>query len=481
MPLQEDSIRHPPLAEGRLERAPPQGVIQPPDLRVPREAPAGRAAERPGIYIPVRAKFMLALAGALAWAALSAWLSLPWHDDLSGLVGPLPATLLIGGIAIIPGFMNAFMVVALVFDRRPRRRPLAWYPPISILIAAYNEADSIRDTLRSIDAQDYPGILEVVVVDDGSLDATAAIVRESTVLYPWLQLMVMPRNGGKAAALNAGLAACRHDLVVTIDADSFIYRDGLQHIVERYLQDPPGTRAVAGCVLVRNSRASWIARAQEWDYFLGIAVIKRVQSLFQGTLVAQGAFSIYDRATLIEIGGWPESVGEDIVLSWSLLRAGYRIGYSEDACLFTNAPTTLGQFVGQRQRWARGMLEAFKQNGGILLKPRMSTLFVYWNLLFPYLDAVYTFGFLPGLILACLGHYWIAGPMTLALLPLAFLVNAAMFQVGKRMFDESGLQVRRNLQGLFIYTLGYSMVLQPASVIGYVKEFINTRKGWVTK
>lgn len=78
--------------------------------------------------------------------------------------------------------------------------------------------------------------------------------------------------------------------------------------------------------MVRNSRETWMTRAQEWDYFQGIAAIKRVQSLCQGTMVAQGAFSLYDTATLREIGGWPDCIGEDIVLSWSILKAGHRIG-----------------------------------------------------------------------------------------------------------------------------------------------------------
>ena len=86
------------------------------------------------------------------------------------------------------------------------------------------------------------------------------------------------------------------------------------------MQDPRATRAVAGTVVVRNSRTSWINKAQEWDYSHGIPAIKRVQSLFQGTLVAQGAFSLYDRALLRHRKGWPDCVGEDIVLTWAILK-----------------------------------------------------------------------------------------------------------------------------------------------------------------
>src|SRR3546814_17220536 len=64
---------------------------------------------------------------------------------------------------------------------------------------------------------------------------------------------------------------------------------------------------------------------QEWDYFHGIAAVKRMQSMYHGTLVAQGAFSLYDRKALEDVGGWPECVGEDIVVSWALLERGHRI------------------------------------------------------------------------------------------------------------------------------------------------------------
>jgi len=306
-------------------------------------------------------------------------------------------------------------------------------------------------------------------------------VAAETATYPWLKLIDLKRNGGKAKALNEGLVQARHALIVTVDADSYLYRSALQSIVERYVQDPPGTRVVAGTVLVRNSRESWIARAQEWDYFHGISAIKRVQSLFQGTLVAQGAFSLYDRDTIIAAGGWPDCVGEDIVLTWAILKGGHRIGHSEDACLFTNAPSTLRQFSRQRQRWSRGMVEAFKQHPDILVNPQLSTFFVYWNLLFPLLDLTFTLCFIPGLVLALFGYFWIVGPVTLALIPIAMAMNYFMFCIGRKMFDERGLQVRRNLQGFFIYTIAYSLIMQPICTVGYFSEILNLKKTWGTK
>jgi biofilm PGA synthesis N-glycosyltransferase PgaC len=378
--------------------------------------------------------------------------------------------------------MNAFLVVSLMLDRRPPHAALpSRYPSLSILIAAYKEEDNILGTLESIDRQGYPGNLQVIVINDGSPDATAERVRSVQAKYPWLDLLDLHKNGGKAKALNAGLRHVKHQLVLTVDGDSYLYNNALKNIVERYMNDPVDTAAVAGCVLVRNSRLNWLSKVPEWDYFHGIASIKRIQSLFQGTLVAQGAFSLYRKSVLEDVGGWPDCVGEDIVLTWAMLKEGHRVGFCEDACAFTNVPATLPQFIRQRQRWSRGMIEAFKQHPGILVTPRLSTFFVYWNLLFPMLDLIFTVVFLPGLVLALLGHYWIAGPMTLVLLPLAGLINILMFSVGRKMFDANGLAVRRNISGFLLYALVYSIILQPACLLGYVSELFKLKKSWGTK
>jgi biofilm PGA synthesis N-glycosyltransferase PgaC len=438
-----------------------------------------RATSNAPFYVGVRGKFAFALLVSGGWFALTVLIALPWIAELSSRIGAPLALLGVGGIALVPGFMNAFLIASLMLDRRPPRSKPSRYPAVSILIAAYNEEASIADTLRSVANQDYPGAFEVFVIDDGSQDRTAAIVDACD--SEWLHLLRQPHNSGKSAALNRGLAEARFDLVVTLDADSFLYRDALRNLVERYLSDPPNTRAVAGTMLVRNSRRNWVTKAQEWDYFHGIAAIKRVQSLYQGTLVAQGAYSLYERAALREIGGWVDCVGEDIVLTWAMLRKGWRVGHAEDACCFTNAPESLHQFVRQRQRWARGMMEAFRQFPDILMKPRLSTLFVWWNLLFPWLDLTYTLFFIPGVLLALFGIYWIAGPLTLALLPMALGVNYAMYRVGSQMFASNGLRVRRNLSGFLTYAFVYSLILQPACVAGYFSEVLGLRKTWGTK
>jgi poly-beta-1,6-N-acetyl-D-glucosamine synthase len=435
--------------------------------------------QRAALYLPVRLKFTLTLVVGVAWAALSFHLAGRWIADLTALAGASFAYTAIFSIAIIPGFMNAFLATGLLLDRRPRRRVIQSFPGISILVAAYNEEASIASTIQSIAHQKYPGALEVIVINDGSKDATAA--KLASLSYPWLRVINLEKNGGKAGALNIGLASVRHALTITVDGDSFLYRGALVNLVSRFLSDPPNTAAVAGAVLVRNSRLNLVTRIQEWDYFHGIAAVKRLQSLFQGTLVAQGAFSIYRTEVLREVGGWADCVGEDIVLTWAFLRGGYRVGFAEDACSFTNAPTTFRQFIRQRQRWSRGLIEAFRCHSGLLFTARMSTLFIWWNLLFPAMDVAYTVLFVPGIILALFGYYWVAGPMTLFVMPLALLINWLMFGIQRSMFITQGLKVRRNATGFLVYSFLYGLILQPACVVGYLKELFGATKTWATK
>ena len=467
---------------GRLEPAPDDDprALQP-AVTAAEARPAYAEPVHRRFYISVRLKFAIALAFSLLWAVLSMHLARAWLADLSALAGAVPAYLAIFGIAIIPGFMNAFLVTSLLLDRRPGLPPAAAgrLPGITILVAAYNEEQNIASTIESIARQHYPGPKQVIVINDGSTDGTAMVLQ--TLHYKWLQVINLEQNAGKANALNVGLVQARYGLTITVDADSYLYRNALRHLVGRYLGDPPDTKAVAGAVLVRNSRENLVTAAQEWDYFHGIAAIKRLQSLYQGTLVAQGAFSIYDTETIRGLGGWPHTVGEDIVLTWNLLDDGHRIGFAENACVFTNAPATWKQFIRQRQRWSRGLIEAFKAHWRLLFKPRMTTLFIWWNLLFPYLDLAFTLAFIPGVVLALFGIYWLAGPLTLLLLPLAAIVNVVMFRIQSRMFSEQGLHVRRNLKGFLFYALCYSFVLQPACLVGYVNELLNRSKSWGTK
>ncbi len=429
-------------------------------------------------YVPLRVRVWLTFVMGFLWLCLSAWLSRAWIVELGHDITLPLAILVIGGVALIPGYLNVQLLTGILVDRPRPLKMGGTQPAITLMVAAYNEQRAIVETLNYALRTDYEGELHVVVADDGSTDRTRDLVRAYAERDPRVSLYCAD-HGGKANTLSSALMSVWTPLVATIDADTLLMPYSLSRAVARLRVSPADTVAVAGAVLARNSRHNLLTRAQEWDYFLGIASVKRVQSLLQGTLVAQGAFSVYNTAAIKAIGGWPNRIGEDIVLTWRLLLGGGRSVFEPTAVAFTEVPTTWWAFGRQRRRWARGMIEGLRDHGiGLVKQAKLYSHAVAANFLFPYLDLCFTFAFLPGLVLALTGNFMIVGPMTLLVLPLNGLISAAMYIRQKRIFDDVGLQVRRNRAGLIFYVFFYQFVMAPVSVAGYALEAIHARRNW---
>jgi poly-beta-1,6-N-acetyl-D-glucosamine synthase len=444
----------------------------------PDRAPA-LPADRRRLYVPRRGRVLATMSLGLAWAGFSVAIDRPWVGDLAGLISLPLAIAVVAGIAIVPGYLNAQLLASVLLDR-PKRLPA--FPPhepgVTVLVAAYNEEAAIEQTLAAILAQDYTGPLHVVVVDDGSTDGTCAAVERMAADDERVAL-VKADHGGKAAALNLGLACASTPLIATVDADTLLVRSALRRIVTRLLVDPEGTVAVAGSVLVRNSRGGLVARMQEWDYQLGITAVKRQQALLGATLVAQGAFSLYRAPAMRVAGGWPDRIGEDIVATWALIEHGGRVAFEPTAVAFTTVPAGLRRFTIQRQRWARGMIEGLNTHGASLLRRRgLWVHSVAADAIFPFLDVTYTLAVPVGIVLAATGNFAIVGPMTLAVLPLNLAMCGALFVRERAVFAELGLHVRRNRRGFLAYFLLYQMIQSPISVSGYLMELRGARRVW---
>lgn len=439
-----------------------------------RQQPA--SPEKRKLYLPVKGKFFVSTAFACVWISLSWFLAQHWLAELAQVVGEMPAAVIVFFIALLPGFLNAHILSSVILDRPPKLRMDLKFPAISLLIAAYNEEENISETIRGIKNQDYPAKIEIIVVDDGSSDNTVSMLHSFNM--PNLKI-IRANHGGKARALNEGLQHVSEEIVVCIDADTFLHPQALRRIIARFLTDPAETAAVAGCVLVKNSRSTFMTRLQEWDYFTGIASAKRQQSLYQGTLVAQGAFSAFRTKIVKAHDGWPSVIGEDIVLTWSLINSGWRIGFESTAIGFTSAPETFEGFYRQRKRWARGMIEGLKRYGHLVWKSsRLSAFFVGVDFIIPFIDFFYAFVFLPGIILALFGHYYIVGLQTLLVIPLACLIVLIMYKKQKAVFNELGLRVRQNLVGFLVYMLIYQALMSPICVVGYGQEILGMTKRW---
>ncbi|HZG71168.1 MAG TPA: glycosyltransferase [Chondromyces sp.] len=430
-------------------------------------------------YVHVRTKFWMSHVFSMGWMVFSIYLSLPWLKDLASIVSFPLAIMIIGGIAYIPGYMNAFLVMSLLLDKQPAFKNEYPSDPVTLLIAAYNEEKGIFNTLNYVANQDYGGQIHVFVINNHSTDQTDQEIMRAKEELDLDITMLYESKPGKFHALNKGLQHVHTSCVITLDADTLLHPSAVRYLVARMKSSPSDVCAVAGSMLVRNSRESIWTRIQEWDYFLGIASIKRLQGLYQGTLVAQGAFSLYKTDCIREVGGWPDAIGEDIVLTWRLLHKEWKVYFEPLAAAFTDAPATLGHFVKQRSRWARGMMEGLNEIKP-WNQPRLYTKYLTGiNFVMPYLDFVYTFFWIPGLLLAFFRVYWIVGPMTLMVLPLTFLSYSLLYLYQKHyVFKNLQLRVRKNKLGFILFILCYQMIMSPVSVCGYLQEIFKLKRVW---
>lgn len=430
------------------------------------------------LYIPVKIKFLLGHTLALAWMLFSIYISIPWINDLSKIIPRGFAVAIIAGIAYIPGYINAFNVVSLLLDRQPKFKTLDPKDPITILISCWNEEESIGEVLSYIKKQDYQGKIKVIVIDNASTDMTFERARKASQELSMDVNVIQEHKPGKNNALNTGLKYIDTEFFITLDADTLLHKSAVRYLVARMKTSSEEVSAVAGNVLVRNSRENFITRIQEWDYFLGISSIKRMQGLFQSTLVAQGAFSLYKTEEIKAINGWPDAIGEDIVLTWNLLRLNKKVFYEPFSVGFTEVPSSLKHLAIQRSRWARGMVEGLKLHKPWQQPEKYVRYLTSINLIMPYLDIMYTFCWIPGLILAFFGKYWIAGPMTLLVLPLAILQNFILYRYQSNVFKDLDLKVRKNILGLIFYTICYQMIMSPISIWGYAQEVFKLKRVW---
>ena len=284
--------------------------------------------------------------------------------------------------------------------------------PITMIAPAYNEELSIVESVKALLALEYPEH-EVIVVNDGSKDDTVGRLIAAFEMYPCertqvaqLQqtqirqtyasrrfpnlLVVDKENGRKADAANAGLGFARTPLVCVIDADSIIEPDGLLRAAEPFMHDNGRLVAVGGAIRVANGctvkggslqkidvAKALVPRFQVVEY-LRAFLTARVANAQTGTLMLiSGAFGLFRRSTLVEIGGYRhDTVGEDLELVVHLHRhlreqkRDYRFAFIPDIVCWTEAPAALKGLDNQRARWQQGSLETLVRHRGMMFNPR---------------------------------------------------------------------------------------------------------------
>jgi len=232
---------------------------------------------------------------------------------------------------------------------------------VVVVVPAYNEAVGIERAVRSLAASDYPEF-EVVVVDDGSTDDTAEIVER--LALERVRLLRKP-NGGKASALNSGIAASSAPVVVMVDGDTVFEPEALRRLVQP-LGDPT-VGAASGNTKVGNRRGL-LGRWQHIEYVTGFNLDRRMYEVLQCTPTVPGAIGAYRRDALLEVGGVSgDTLAEDTDLTLAIGRSGRRVVYAEDARAWTEAPSSLGDLWQQRYRWSYGTMQAVWKHKDALL------------------------------------------------------------------------------------------------------------------
>jgi cellulose synthase/poly-beta-1,6-N-acetylglucosamine synthase-like glycosyltransferase len=284
-------------------------------------------------------------------------------------------------------------------------------PGISIIAPAHNEEATVVESVRSLLQLNYPQF-EVVLVNDGSKDRTLeTAVRAFGLLRaptPSTQaiasqpirgvyrspalpdlIVIDKQNGGKADSLNAGIGLARYSLVCLIDADSLLEPDALTRVVLPFIEDPT-TVAAGGIVRIANGCAidggqvtkvglpkHPLALVQVVEYLRAFLPGRMTQSAYNGLLIISGAFGLFRRQPIVDLGGLrTDTIGEDMEIVVRLHRhyrergEPYRIVFQPDPVCWTEVPESAGVLGRQRNRWQRGTLQVLRFHKGMIFNPR---------------------------------------------------------------------------------------------------------------
>lgn len=266
-------------------------------------------------------------------------------------------------------FFGALALVQKWRTRHARFDP-AFEPPVSVIIAAFNEEKVIVRTVESILRNGYRE-MELLIVDDGSKDDTLGVLRRNFADRLNIRILSQP-NGGKSSALNKAIALARFDILVALDADT-IFRPGtIAKLVRHFADEKVG--AVSGNARVGN-RNRWITRFQSIEYIYGFNLDRRALDLLNAITVVPGAVGAWRKDLVIAMGGFgDDTLAEDTDLTLKIRRAGYKIRYEESAVALTEAPEDTRGLAKQRFRWAFGTLQAAWKHRDALFAPQYGLL-----------------------------------------------------------------------------------------------------------
>ncbi len=221
---------------------------------------------------------------------------------------------------------------------------------LTVIVPAYNEAGVVAETIRSLQGQTAPPE-EIIVVDDCSTDGTGDVARSFgvTVVRP-------PANtGSKAAAQTFALSRVRTPFAAAVDADTTLAPDALERLLSVMEDEEVG--AACGFVVPRRVRSVW-ERGRYVEYLFAFSFYKQVQDYYGRPLISSGCLSVYRMEALLQNGGWSDrTMAEDMDLTWSFYRAGWKVRFVPEAFCYPIEPYNLAFMRKQLKRWSHGFVQ----------------------------------------------------------------------------------------------------------------------------
>lgn len=304
-------------------------------------------------------------------------------------------------ILIFAGFARFILVstAAIIQSRRKYRHPESKGPAVTVLVPAYNESAVIQSCLRSILASRYD-LFEVLVIDDGSIDDT---YQKALEIKNFRLKVLRKRNGGKASALNFGIAHARGHFLIAIDADTVFRTDTIAKLMRHF--DNPKVGAVSGNTKIVN-RHKLITKLQSLEYIVGFNLDRRMGDLLDCITVVPGAIGAFRRSAVQKAGGFSfDTLAEDTDITLAIKAMGYKIVYDSEAIALTEAPSTIRALLNQRFRWTFGTMQSvwkhkrafFNPNKGSLGTIGLPYLF-FFQIFFPLFSPLFDLALIIGLL-----------------------------------------------------------------------------------
>ncbi len=262
-------------------------------------------------------------------------------------------------VLVAASFLNEISYIPLGFyhkvvDNRRERANVKSFPLVSVVIPAHNEEKTIESTVLCALESSYPNF-EVIVVNDGSTDATERILLPYAISGK-IALINRPQ-GGKAVAVNTGVAAAAGDIILVIDADVAVERDVLSKLAVHF--EDPTVAAVSGNIKVGN-RVNFLTQLQSLEYIRDLNLRRRAFDILDTIPVIPGATGAFRKAALGRVGGMDkDTVVEDMDLTLRIVKAAEDVRFEAHARSYTEAPENIRAWIRQRRRWYGGTLQAF--------------------------------------------------------------------------------------------------------------------------